>query len=962
MSSPAAVAGSPAVAAPRRLISAYVLVAVALMLLGGGAAVAMRDAYSARQPAAAIRCLDQQGIGWQAPQGVDSPWQQSPEIRERIQACVAPWARDQGLFLLAGAVLLPAAAMLLMIGGALLVRWRLSRDAVTAPHTAAAGLAAERFEAWCDLLGLTGRRRPRLVLTAPYASGRQAFTTGLPFAAPRVVLPLGHAYLEPARFDVLVLHELAHVRSRDVSWAAAVWWTGWLSVPALLVALSPLARWPRLRPVILDQYLPSLALAVALSVIVLGLRAALLRRRELAADRYAREVLGDPYAMSSVLDPAARRHAAWFRRVWEVHPSPAVRAGLDPAAADRWEGGFAVSAVAGMLAMLTMQSVFTALSGLGLGWDARLPLNLATAAGSLLWAGVIVPAWCRRARQAGGAATWPGPVAGAVLGMLAGFLVQFPGQATRSSLGLWQGLFAGHLTVAVATMAVVAAGVAVLTAGLAVSADRAGRAVGAVLAAAAAWTVAFTTLIWVLIGHLQAADPNHGRTMLMGAGLWEWRWAPPLVLVGCALAALGRRAVPASVVAWAIGVAALVGGVAAGLTWHLRIDSAASDDQLFVLVSQRSMICACAGWVVLVVLLSGRRRGAAVPAIPGALAGGFVAAALAGAVTFGVAAAGGRGRSLDVLLDAVRWPMWQLFVAAVLTLPALMAGVLLVDRYRRRQATGRVSAIAAGVLAGVLGAALAVGAVPPVAVGPHDWSDYLASLDTAPGRDPGPLLTVPSLPASVGGGDPGRPVDAAAADAALAVADPLLPAGHRRVETDSPDDGTVPDVRPEACRAALVRHGKVERARPRTADVTRRYKMPVGPHPEVTVTVGITSYVTPVRDFRLDRELTDRCGRLTLPSTVSDNGLLDGGYAGAKAPAVPYPAYRSDFTLTGPVRTVPVVTTMSSQRVLVGHNVVSVEILLSAYGGPPSAEVLGYRERLGEALLIAIVDGLRAGR
>nr|BFE74194.1 hypothetical protein GCM10020092_074950 [Actinoplanes digitatis] len=130
----------------------------------------------------------------------------------------------------------------------------------------------------------------------------------------------------------------------------------------------------------------------------------------------------------------------------------------------------------------------------------------------------------------------------------------------------------------------------------------------------------------------------------------------------------------------------------------------------------------------------------------------------------------------------------------------------------------------------------------------------------------------------------------------------------------------------------------------------------------MTVTVGITSYVTPVRDFRIDQELTDRCGHLTLPAAASDNGLMEGGYASATAPAVPYPAYRTDFTLTGPVRTLPVVTTMSSQRVLVGHNLVSVEILLSGFGGPPSAEVLGYRERLGEALLIAIVDGLRLDR
>ncbi|GAB1691069.1 M48 family metallopeptidase [Krasilnikovia sp. M28-CT-15] len=962
----------------------YALVAVALVLLGGGAAAAMRDAYSARHPAAAVRCLSEQGIDWTALQRLDSPWQRSPEIRERIGTCIAPNARDQSLFMLAGGVLLPVAAMLLMIGGAVLARWRLSRGAVPPARTAAAGWAAERFASWCDLLGLTGRRRPRLVLLAPYASGRQAFTTGLPFAAPRVVLPLGHAYLEPARFDVLVLHELAHVRSRDVSWAAAVWWTGWLSVPVLLAALSPLVRWPRQRDGLLVEYLPSFMLAVALSVIVLGLRAALLRRREFAADRYAREVLGDPGALRAALggpDVDASAHAGRarpthrlaerLRRVRQVHPPPAVRAAADPPSPDRWEGGFAVSAVTALLAMLTVQTMFTVLAVPGLAWDARLPLNLATAAGSLLWAGVIVPAWWRRTRQAtaaGGAPTWSGPVAGTVLGMLAGFLIQVPGQATRTSPGLWHAQFAGHLTLGTGTVGVVAAGVAILTAGLAASANAARGAVIAVLTGAAAWTAAFTASIWVLAGYLQDGDAGHIRTMLMGAGLWEWRWAPLLVLVGCGLAALRRRAVAAPVTVRVIGVAAVTGGIAAGLTWQLRIDSAHSDDLLFVLMSQRSMICAFAGWVVLAVLLSGRRGGAqsprpVVPAVPDALAGGFVAAAVAGTVLFGIAAAGGRGRSIGVLLGAVGWPLWQLFVAAVLTLPALLAGVRLADRHRRRAdrpATGRAAAMSTGVLIGLFSVTLVGGVLPPLAVGPHDWSDYLAALD----RDPGAAFAIPSAPAApaleTGGGDPGRLLTDAAATAAFAAADRLLPVGHRRVETDSGGaGGTIPHVRPETCRAVLIRQAETERARPRAVDVAQKYTMSLGPHPEVTVTLGITSYVTPIRDFRPEQEMIARCAHLTIPSPGTDTGVMEGAYVWGATPAVPYPAYRSDFTVTGRVRSLVAVSTVLSERVLVGHNVVYVDILLGSSGGPPSADVLSYRDRLAEALLLAVVGGLR---
>ncbi|GAA3339792.1 hypothetical protein GCM10020358_24840 [Amorphoplanes nipponensis] len=988
-----------AAVSPRRLSSLYLLVVVALALLGGGAATALRDASSARHPAAAIRCLAERGIDSAALQGVDSVWLQTAAGRDQVWACIAGNARDLSWWMLLGAVLLPAAALLSMIGGGLAVRWRLAGSAVSPAAGAASGRARDRFEHWCDRLGLTGRRRPRLVITPPSRYGRQAFTTGLPFRAPVVVVPLSHAYLEPAQFDVVVLHELAHVRARDVSWASAVWWTGWLNVPVLLLALSPLVRWPHQRSGIFAVYLPVLALAVVLSAVVLGLRAALLRRREIAADRYALDVLGSADALRALLGrPAsgaagrgrvaragvaglARRVVASTRRGIAVHPPAAVRADADPVAPQRWEGGFAVTAVAGVLAMSTMQSAYTVLSATDWAWrSGRLSLDVAAALGGLLWACVVVPAWRRRARiaaAAGSTPSWSGPIAGAVLGTVAGFLTQAPGGGAASARGLVPVLFAGRLMPGVGVLAVVTAGTAVLTAGLAAAVPAAGRperawaVAAAVVAVATAWATAFPTAIWMLVGYLPGASLSRVRTSLMGAGLWEWRWAPLLVLAGCTLVAWAHRRGPDAPVVrsrWpglaVIGVAVLAGGVAAGLTWQLRIGAADSEDAVFVLVSHRSMICAFAGWAALAVLLFARPADPAsssparvLPRVPSALAAGFATAALAGVVLFGIAAAGGRGREVDVLVDAVRWPMWQLLVAVVLTLPGLAAVAARADRLSRR-ARGWAAGPGTGVVITAFSAALVAGAIPPLAVGPHDWSDYLAAPHAkraAPAVAPTPS-TPPDDPPP--GADPGRPLDDAAVGAALTGIHRLLPAGYRRLPDDT--DAAKPlKLQPEACRQALDRSTDAQRARPRTADTARRYTIALGPHPEVTVEVGIVSYRTPVPDFTLYREATAQCGRLTIPSRASDTGTAEGSYTEGPPPRSPYPGFRSDFTLTASVRTLPVVTMWLAEYALAGHNLVSVSITMSSSGGPPTEATRRDRDRLAEALLNAVLQRLR---
>jgi hypothetical protein len=115
------------------------------------------------------------------------------------------------------------------------------------------------------------------------------------------------AHGDPSRFDPVVLHEIAHVRARDVSWVSAVRWIAWLTVPA--VALAQLASFragTTSRSETGYVVLHAAALVAATVVIAAGL----LRRREIEADRLAVQWLGSPEALRRLLDtsggPAAR--------------------------------------------------------------------------------------------------------------------------------------------------------------------------------------------------------------------------------------------------------------------------------------------------------------------------------------------------------------------------------------------------------------------------------------------------------------------------------------------------------------------------------------------------------------------------------------------------------------------------------------------------------------------------------
>ncbi|MEV6520559.1 M48 family metalloprotease [Longispora sp. NPDC051575] len=991
---------------PRQLWWVYALVAAALVALGGGAAQALYYAHDLGGMTAAQDCLSDRGLSLTAT-AADRNLATSRQIAE----CAGTLNFRQGVAMIVGSVGTVAVVWLLMVGGGLVTRARLRRGRTPLAATDAARAAADRFDRWCDVWRLTGRRRPRLLLTAPGSLSGQAFATGLPFARPWVAVPASYAYAEPGQFDLVVLHELAHVRARDLLWTSAVWWSGWLGVPLLLAVLGPFLTRPDTLRLLFGR---SLVLAAVLSVVVLVLRVALLRRRELLADAYAVRVLGGRSELRAAfgLDPdgvpapvrgsggtgfLARAGAVGVRArgLAATHPPPAVRADPPPGAVEGSEGGFAVAALAGLVAMFAFQHTIVVLSDVlnRVPHDARVPSDVGLGLAALLWAGVLVPAWVRRAR--GGSRSWWGPVLGSVAGVAGGYAAQIPGGVPVSD-----SQFGDDLAFSCLVLAAVTLGVTVLAVCLAVGVSAGRRraatvlaVVTAALAGTATWSVTFTVLSIHIVNRSAAQD----RTLVssMGGHYGGWRYLAPVLVVCLGLTALaarapGRRIEPplergpllariradrhlrrlAPVALPAI----VVGGLGGGVSWVLRFRPEVSGDLVNLLVHQRWWACALAGWAVTAVLLlthadraptmePDRRPAATGAGFPGALAAGFGTAALAGVVTFLSAATSGFGWNLSTLSYSVEMPLWLLFVTTVATLPAvfLTTGAI----RRRRVAPWRTATVALGTtaLVGTLVAALFWGALAAVAIGPHDWSlnDAVVNRPVAPTRPPAALPSpVGPGPAPGGTADPGRSLDDRAAVAVVAGVTPLLPAGYRESVPDAHPGLT--ETEPARCGELFAADAAAENALPRTGQAVRRYDFTPEPNIAMNVTVRVISFRTPRPDLGTIRGEVARCPSFAWPYDGADDRLLHGTLADGADLALPYPSYRYHQVVQGTAGGRLTRTTSTEAHVLVGRNQIVVGVTYTYTGRPPSAAVPRYAGQLLATAPAALIERLRAQR
>ncbi|TDC46453.1 hypothetical protein E1258_29440 [Micromonospora sp. KC207] len=600
--------------------------------------------------------------------------------------CMAGPARERALVMLGavGAVLAGAALLLLLVPA--VDQWRLRRHQ---GRFAVPG-AVDRFDALCDDNGLIGRDRPRLLIAGPPV--RQAFTTGVVGRRPLVVLPakVAVAYRDPARFDPVVQHELAHVRARDVTWVAAVRGLVWLPVPAVAVGvlvevasnrlMFPLGDGPpQVAPggttVILGGSLLTVSLLAGLVAL---LSASLLRMREREADRHAARA-GQSDALTALLSeaatrtvPAGNRVIAALRRPLARHPRPLDRVRSLRHPDRRRDGelgqGLAVGAVT-VVAMGSASNLARELHYAAQGW---LPTAVAAWVGAALLVGGLLPSLVRRAESA----RWAGVPAGwrrSIVGTATGLFVAAFGTA-RLPLPGADGLFLTPgmtdsllLAAATATLGAGAVGLCVaLATVLAGTGPSAGPAQGGWRLAGYLVALAATAvLLWPLpVLAAVLADPVTFRAWLVYAlpkTAWPAALALPALIAVRSLATgpVALRRAVRSIEARVVALAVLVGGTGAVL--RTQLDPPATLDEALRTAQARWLLCALTGWVVLLVTATGPG--------PRALARSLLAAGsatgLAGFLQYAHSAATGRAADALALRLAVGTPLvWLLFLAA----------------------------------------------------------------------------------------------------------------------------------------------------------------------------------------------------------------------------------------------------------------------------------------------------------
>jgi Zn-dependent protease with chaperone function len=508
--------------------------------------------------------------------------------------------------------------------------------------------AARRLTAICDDYGLTGRRRPRLLLAG--APVEQAFTTAQPGRRPLVVLPAGLALPErQPDFDAVLHHELAHVLARDVTWVSTVRALTWViipgvalaSIPGLLAAEIPtITLLPAVVPIVVTRAVILVALSAALA-------AALLRTRELAADRFSGDA-GHAGALVTLLNaagPPGRPPQAGWRQLIAHHPSPGARSHALLSSDVLRDAAAGQGLATGMVAAMTMGAsslILEPFLGNQIGrwpWCGSLFLHCAALVGALLLGG-FVPALARRAhaaRQAGVCAQWWRPVGALAVGLFVGEFIS-PGQPLpfETYFPAWSSGLEQNIGVAAGLAVVVASAMCVVI-----------NYLGAGLRPVLLYLTSGLFLLGVL-GSLttisqQAVrswpDARAGAFWVLPREVWPYLMLSlPLahllfsVLGGSGVRFRDRRtafltALTGSRTMAALGAAVIAAGIA---SVQSRLVTASTDGARTQFAEERIWVCALVGW--LVVVLFARTSGPT--GFPRAVLAGWAVAAGAGAIVY----------------------------------------------------------------------------------------------------------------------------------------------------------------------------------------------------------------------------------------------------------------------------------------------------------------------------------------
>jgi Zn-dependent protease with chaperone function len=353
-----------------------------------------------------LRCLRAAGAG---PGASDLEIRNALLFSEEFVGCRADVLTDAMSIALIGTGAVVAAAVVLYL---LLPMWKGRRNRLESiSKYAAAGRSATRAmlisHHLAQLADRSGIDRPPTFRVDPRALSAGAVVFG---AIGRYTVSLHSGLLtrwtsDPRAFDAVVLHELAHIRNRDVDITYLTVALRRVFLVAVLIPFAAVQGWLLLRiqdPSVERTYWPAeppdgrLAFSVFLAAMVYLTSAEILRNRELCADLDAvangadpgvwgsRHMVGTGRRASGLTAPLMAV-AGWLLRLWRTHPTWAQRRKVLNRAAT-WDAGATVSQVVLFIgAMVALMSVFFSDDFLqtrmtSVLFYAALPLVLVTAA------------------------------------------------------------------------------------------------------------------------------------------------------------------------------------------------------------------------------------------------------------------------------------------------------------------------------------------------------------------------------------------------------------------------------------------------------------------------------------------------------------------------------------------------------------------------------------------------------
>ena len=722
-------------------------------------------------------------------------------------------------------------------------------------------------------------------------------------------------------------------RAGDVSAASAVRGIAWITIPAVALATVPglvSVGATRLEATAVLQ-------AMAFVIATLLLAAALLRRREVDADRQAARWMGSTEALQRMLGPASVPAAKGVRapmRLFARHPPVRDRVAALRDLLGATDSGLPYALAVGAIAAMAIATCYYIAFSFDQSQAGFLPSRVAAAAGGIMIGVGLVPAFLRRAESARRDETdgrWWQPIAGVAAGLLLGSIAA-PGTQFGFAFRLLLGDGSRGLVIA-ALIVLVGTGMAALAAGLAVLAvSRYPDRRPALVTAGVTAVICCSTAVVLLPVPAFSFGPVERVYLTLNLPEDPWRWLALLYPTAVLILAWPGGARPAGR-ALVAPVCAAVAAMAIFIPLS-HVPAHASPATVSRLAQEQLWIGTLTGLAVLAVLAIAR----GVPGLGRASLSAWLATLLVELERVMYVATTGGWHEFRLLPQEAIWPsVWLFYLAGPIACLAVLPA-------RAQLATGPRWAVPAAATTGAAAVAISVFAsgIPALLV-------PVASTRPAPA----PAASAGSAEPVVGpasGLRAGRELTRAAALAIVADASRSLPSGWAANPVAGPGPAEQVSVRPESCLPfagqRYLSSLPAAATRAEGAYHVTTTGLLVGTE---TLTVQVEAFTRAISGSVLQsaRAELGQCHRYTL---VTPGGTFLYTARSVQVPALARYTWRADVTIAIGSKRASLVTIM----LIIGHNLVYITQQTNVLGVSPPPDNAAI-----SSVLNAVVSGLQ---